>query len=67
MGRFNKYSVVVGTERKAEKKDLLGADVFSTASVMIRLFWIASSPCPSVESGLPAHRRGSPAGASAPG
>ena len=25
MGPFNKYSIVVGTERRAEKKDLLGA------------------------------------------
>lgn len=61
MGRFNKYSVVVGTERKAEKKDLLGAELVSTASVTLRLFGIASSPCPLIESGLPAHRRGSPA------
>lgn len=29
MGRFNKYSDGVGAERKAEKKDLLGADLAS--------------------------------------
>lgn len=59
MGRINKYSDDVGAERKAEKKYLLGADLVSTASVMLRLFGIASSPCPMIESGLPERHRGS--------
>lgn len=67
MGRINKYSDGVGAERKAEKKDLLGADLVSPASVKLGLFGIASSLCPSSESGLPGHRRGSLAEALAPG
>lgn len=36
MGQFNQYSDGVGTERKAEKKDLLGAEPTSTAWMALR-------------------------------
>ena len=39
MGRFNKYSVVVGIERRAEKKDLLGAAELFWHSLSFATSW----------------------------
>jgi len=45
MGQFNQYSDGVGTERKPEKKDLLGAEPTSIASRMFQSGGFGSKSC----------------------